>query len=309
MQDWPRLTSPELCDRLRMSDEDFVDYFRGLIGNFPPREATAEMLDRGRRYPWYRPTASYVLRDGEATLLADLDPAERDAIVDRHTARDSGRRTLLAYGSNGAPRQLGVKLAHHEHPADREVLALTGEVHDLDVVASAAVTVYGAMPATIAASPGTAVRVAMLRVTATQLETLALGEMPYRIGRIGGLEFTADEGVPPVDLGSPLVLVSRWGAFAPDGEPAALAAIPAQDRRFRAWEQRELLDYVAELVFRGEGLDGEGLVSRYVSDPQQHFAQGLAALRAAAQPFEHPGWVPIPSEALAAPRTDQPAST
>jgi hypothetical protein len=303
MEDWPRLTSPELCERLGMADEAFVEYFTGLIGNFPPREATREILDRGLRYPWYRPAASYLLReDGQATPLAELEPAERDAVAERHTGAGSGRVTLLAYGSNGAPKSLALKVAHHEDPADREVLAVTGEVHDLDVVASAAVTIYGAMPATIAASPGTAVRVAMLRLTPAQFESIALGEMPYRIGRIGGLEFTADEDVPDVDIGTPLVLVSRWGAFAPDGEPAALAAIPARERRFRAWEQSELLDRAAQIVFGEEGLDGEAMVSRYLSGPAQYVGPGLKALGACAQPFDHPGWTPIPPETLEAVR-------
>ena len=298
MEDWPRLTSPELCERLRMTADAFLEYFRGLLGNFPPREVTPELLDRGRRYPWYRPTESYLLRDGEISLLADLDPGEREAVAERHTGTASGRTTLLAYGANGAPKSLALKVAHLEDPADREVLVLTGEVEGIDVVASASVTVYGAMPATIAASPGTAVRVAMLRLTATQLETIVLGEMPYRVGRLDAVEFSVDAGVPDVDLGSPLVLVSRWGTFAPDDEPTALAAVPARDRRFRAWEQKELLDRAAELVFGDEGVDGEALVTRYLAGPTELFEQGLAALRAVAQPFDHPGWTPIPPDAL-----------
>ncbi len=100
------------------------------------------------------------------------------------------------------------------------MLVLAGELHDLDVVASAALAAYGErMPATLAASPGTRAWAALLLVTATQLTTLTWGEMPYRLGRLRGAPFTVEEGVEPFDIPSPLAFVSRWGAFAPDGDP------------------------------------------------------------------------------------------
>ena len=163
-------------------------------------------------------------------------------------AAASSRVALLGFGSNVAPKNLTIKLAHHEDPEDREVLVLAGELHDLDVVACAAVTAYGAMPATLASSPGTRVRAAVLLVTPTQLTTLTWGEMPYRIGRLAGASFTVEDGVEGVELDSPLAFVSRWGAFTPDGAPAPLAAIPGSDRAARPWTQRELLDRAAEIV-------------------------------------------------------------
>ncbi len=272
-----QITDAALLERLRLTDEAFLEAFVGLAGNFPPREWTPEGFDRGLRYPWYRPEGSYLLRDGEAVPLGDEAPVI-----------GADRVPLLAFGSNVAPKNLAIKLAHHEQPEDREVLVLAGALHDLDVVAAASVTLYGAMPATLVASPGTRVRAAVLLVNAVQLTTLTWGEMPYRLGYLEGAEFVADESV---ELGRPLAYVSRWGAFAPDGDPAPLAAIPAEGRRWRAWTQRELLDRAATIVF-GNG-DAESVSKALAADFATVGPRVLSGLRGHAQRFDFAGWEPI----------------
>lgn len=271
-----------LLERLRLSDEAFLAWYLDMARHFPAREWTPAAFAHGTRYPWRRPARSYLLRDGEA------EPVDAEAIA-RHTCGD--RVPLLAFGSNVAPRNLSLKFAHHDDAADREVLVLAGALHELDVVAAAAVALYGAMPATLAASPGTRVRVAVLLVNARQLETLVWGEMPYRLGWLDGAPFVSDE---EVELDAPLAFVSRWGAFLPDGKPAPLAAIEAGGRRWRAWEQRELLDRAAVIAL-GDGADAEALTRRCFAD----FAGGadavLTGLRDHAQPFDFPGWRPLAS--------------
>jgi hypothetical protein len=141
------ITDSQLLERLTLPDESFVDYFLELASRFPARAWTRRSFDHGLRYPWTRPERSYLLRDGETDLLRDLDEAERAAILARHLGPAAQRVALLAFGANVAPKNLALKLAHHEEVEDREVLVLAGELHDLDVVACAAVAVYGAMPA------------------------------------------------------------------------------------------------------------------------------------------------------------------
>lgn len=277
------ITDPGLIERQTLPDEDFPDHFYGLVGHFPPREFSHEQFERGLRYPWFRPERSYHLTSGgevrELGGRPDLD----------------GRAPLLAIGGNAAPKYLTMKLAHHEDPADREVVVLAGELHGFDVAAAAAVTVYGAMAATLVASPGTAVRAAALMVTSAQLTTLTWGEMPYRVGRLSGASFTVEEGVPGTEVDSPLVFVSRWGAFAPDGAPAALAAIPARERRHRAWSQRELLDRAAQIVLAPDA-DAETLMRHVCRTGGAVAREILPALRPHAQPFDLPGWAPMSAD-------------
>jgi hypothetical protein len=290
------ITDSQLLERLTLPDESFVDYFLELASRFPARAWTRRSFDHGLRYPWTRPERSYLLRDGETDLLRDLDEAERAAILARHLGPAAQRVALLAFGANVAPKNLALKLAHHEEVEDREVLVLAGELHDLDVVACAAVAVYGAMPATLAASPGTNVRAAVMLVNATQLTTLTWGEMTYVIGRLQGARFTAEDAVQDVELGSPLAFVSRWGAFAPDGAPASLAAIPGTARRGRAWTQQELVDRAAEIVLGRSGGGAEALMRMGYRDAGAMAARMLPALREYAQPFDFPGWTPIAAD-------------
>jgi hypothetical protein len=224
--------------------------------------------------------------------LHELDATRREAVLERHVAPAGERVGLLAFGSNAAPKNLTLKLAHHHEPEDREVLVLAGELHDLDVVASASVTVYGAMPATLVASPGTSVRAALMLVTATQLTTLTWGEMPYRLGRLRGAPFTVEDGVAGFQVESPLAYVSRWGAFVPDGSPAPLAAMPGRGRS-RTWTQRELLDRAAEIVLGPDGGGAEALMRTLHADVAAMAARALPLLRNYAEPFDHPSWIPI----------------
>lgn len=287
------ITDSQLLERLMLSDEAFVDYFLELVSHFPAREWTRRSFEHGLRYPWTRPDGSYLLRDGEAHLLHELDEGERAAILERHLGPAAGRAALLAFGSNVAPKNLAVKVAHHASLEDREILVLAGDLHDLDVVACAAIAVYGAMPATLAASPGTSVRAAVMLVNATQLTTLTWGEMTYLIGRLHGARFTVEDGLHEVELASPLAFVSRWGAFAPDGAAASLAAIPATGRRTRAWSQRELVDRAADLALGPDGGGAEALIRIGFRDVGAMAARILPALRPYAQPLQFPGWTPI----------------
>lgn len=290
------ITDEALLERQAMDEEAFVEHFLELVGNFPTREWTTELFERGLRYPWYRPERSYALRDGAAQLLHELGPQERGAALERHVFPGSDRVALLAIGSNAAPRNLSLKLAHHEQPEDREVLVLVGEIREVDVVAAAGVTVYGAMPATLAASPGTAVRAAVLLVTPTQLTTLTWGELTYRLGRLDGAPFVVEEGVEGLELEAPLAFVNRFGAFTPDGVPAGLGALPARDRRWPAWTQRELLDRVAAMVLGPHGGGAQELTRQIFAGPAATARRALPIVHSRREHFDFPGWTPIAAD-------------
>ncbi|MEJ7785970.1 MAG: hypothetical protein WKF96_14285 [Solirubrobacteraceae bacterium] len=244
MRDWPPIHDPKVLEWLALDDEAWRVVIEQRIRAFGPRPFDAAALEHALGYPWARPTGSYLLRDGEVELIEDMEPGDRRGAV---TAFARGRHPLVAFGANGAPSRLQVRFAAFDDPADREVLVLTGELHEVDVGAQASPTAFGTMPGALFASAGTAVRASVLWLTPRQLAELTFAELGYRLGRLDRAHFVMDEaGVEVDDL---FAYVSRIGTLRLGGEPIALAAIPARGRTARAMSQEELFDAVGALVF------------------------------------------------------------
>ena len=278
---WPPIEEPELLARLSLDDAAFADFMAGLAASIGSRAYEPAVLERALRYPWARPEGSYVLRDGAVEAPGDL------AVL------TAGRHPLLAFGSNAAPRPLAAKLAHFPAVEDRTALVLTGELHDVDVGASASPAVYGAMPAALFPSPGTAVRAAVLWLTPAQVTQLTWSELSYRLGRLDRAGFVADDAAMTVDR--PLAFVSRLGAFAPDGDaPVALAAIPARGRTAAELTQEQLLDLAAGLVL-GPGARAEALVRAVFEDVAAVFARARDTLWPLGRPLAPSDWAPLPA--------------
>lgn len=285
MAEWPPIEDRELLERLALDQDGFVAYVRELFGAFPAREYEAEAFSSAVEYPFARPDGPFHLDGGEAIPLEELDRGERETLIERF-AGASDRHPLLAIGSNGSPRALRAKFAHFERAADREVLVLTGRLHDFDVGPAPQPALYGSMPATIFPSPGTRVRAALLWVTPAQFTQLAWSELSYLLGRLR-TRFEvdlADQVFPEV-----LVFVSRFGTFSPAGRPVALGAVPAEGRTARALSQEEALDAVAALTL-GPDARAEDLVRALHTDLGTTVE--LVAERAwpLATPFESPLW-------------------
>jgi len=258
---WPPITEPLLLERLGMDDERFAAFLLDeVLPSVGVREYTRAAYERGAGYPWERPEGSFLLRDGDV-----LPPTPPATAVERYP--------LLATGSNGAPAVLRRKFAHLPDPEDRTCLVLAGHLHDHDVGVAAHPTAYGSMPATPFASAGTAVRVAVLHVTAAQLTQLAWTELTYRLGRLDDVRLVADDDTT---LDSVYLWISRLGTFCPHGEPVALAAVPARDRSAPALSQPQLLDLAARLAL-GDTATGEDLV-RAVFEDAAAFANGPGAV-------------------------------
>lgn len=244
MRDWPPIDDPRVLEWLALDDEAWRAVLEQRIRGFGPRPFDAAVLEHALGYPWERPAGSYVLREGEVEPIEAMTPADRLGVVAAF-ARD--RHPLVAFGANGAPVRLQDRFAAFDDPADREALVLTGELHDVDVGAQASPTAFGTVPGALFASPGTAVRAAILWLTPLQLAELTIAELGYRLGRLDRAHFVMDEaGVEVDDL---YAFVSRVGALRLDGDPVALAAIPARGRTARAMTQEQLLDAMGALAF------------------------------------------------------------
>lgn len=287
---WPPITEPELLERLALDDDQFRAFARRLAAAFGTREMTPALLERALGYPWERPAHSYVLRGGDVQLLAQLDAGERESLM-QELARD--RYPILAFGSNAAPATLEIKLAHFPHEADRTVLVVTGALHDLDVGAAASPSAYGAMPAALFSSPGTAVRAAVLWVTPTQATQLTWSELGYRLGRLDEAHFAVDEA--HVEVEELFGYVNRFGALCIDGAPVAMAAIPATGRTAPALTQEELLDHVARLALGSEA-GAADLVGAVFADMSAVIARVAERVWPLSQPLAAELWTPYPTD-------------
>jgi hypothetical protein len=282
---------PELAERLRLSDAEFEDYILSWIAQFGPREFTAGALEHALAYPWERPAHSYLLSDDAVAVIETLDASRREAVLDRFVAGrgNSERLPLLAIGSNGAPEVLRRKFAHFPDREDRDVLVIAGRLHEFDVGAAAYIAVYGALPATLFPSPGTAVRAAILWLTERQFTQLVWTELSYSLGRLE-TRFEADE--PEFDIAEVVAFVSRFGAFSPDGAAVALAAVPARGRSAQALTQHELLSLAGELAL-GPGTSPHELVRAMFEAYGETAPRVLARLRPRGRRFDSPRWTPV----------------
>ncbi|HEX8053596.1 MAG TPA: hypothetical protein VF517_11440 [Thermoleophilaceae bacterium] len=240
---WPPIHDPQALRWISLDDETWLAELEKRVRAFGSRAYDAAALEHALGYPWERPSGSYVLRGGQVSLIEDIEPAERRAAVAEH-ARD--RYPLVAFGANGAPSRLQDRFASFEDPRDRDALVLTGELHGVDVGAQASPTAFGSMPGVLFASPGTAVRAAVLWLTPAQLGELTKAELGYRLGRLDRARFTMDEAGVSVD--DVFAYVSRIGTLRLDGEPVALGAVPARGRSARAMTQEQLLEAVGTLA-------------------------------------------------------------
>jgi hypothetical protein len=260
VRDWPPIAEQELLERLAMDDEQFITYIREAWAGLGPREFQPSVLEWTLGYPWERPAASYILRGEDVQLLDDIDPAKRASTV---KAFAEERHPLLSFGGNAAPSWLTTKFAHFPEETDREVLVLAGELRDFDVGPAASLAPTGYMPATLFASPETAVRAAIVWGTPAQVTQLTWSEIPYRLVRLDDAHFVMDETDAEVD--QLFAYLHRFGSFCIDGSPVALAAIPAKNRTATALTQKELLDVAARMVI-GPDAGAEDLVRAIFED-------------------------------------------
>jgi hypothetical protein len=285
---WPPIAEPELLERLAMGDEEFAAFIRGVVSRLAPRACDAAAIALALSYPWARPAGSYSLAGGAVEPLEALETQARDRLIARFTVTESGRLPVLSIGSNAAPEVLERKFAHFSGPEDRAVLALTGRLHEFDVGVAAQPTMYGSMPATLFPSPGTAVRATILWVTPAQFTQLAWSEITYRLGSLRA-RFDIDETAAGFD--QVLVFVSRFGTFCPDGEPVALAAIPADGRTAPELSQEQLLDRAAKLAI-GLEAGAETLIRAIFERPAETATRIAATVHKAALPFASSRWSP-----------------
>jgi hypothetical protein len=174
------------------------------------------ILRRALTYPYATPERSYLYRQGRAEEL----PSDFDL---------RGRRPLISYGANAAPEALALKLAALP---GKPLPVVRSQLHGFDVVYSAHVSPYGAVPATLLESPGTAAPVFVIHPTEEQHALLTATELNYDLVAIGEAE----------------AFRSKHGCLELDGSPIALAAIRSEGRTLPELDEPEVLERVRALL-------------------------------------------------------------
>lgn len=223
------------------------------------------MVERALGYPYELPREAYVLIDGRVSGLAAAGGALAAARVsgDGHGVAladllaDVGaplheRIPVLGYGSNAAPSQLRRKFA--DAAPGCVIPVLKARLSGFDVVYSAHVSTYGAVPATLCRRPGTSVEVVVTLLSPTQADTMLRTEGGnYDVGSV-----EPDAVESPVELrlpAPPRAYSSRYGALALDGQPVALAAVRASGRTFAELEEAQMLARVVAALEPSLGVE------------------------------------------------------
>ena len=180
-----------------------------------------------------------------------LDPGEVE--IDREE-----RTPVLAYGSNAAPRVLSRKLALSDQP----VLVVPATLAQLDVVYSAHISPYGAIPATLQRSPGTEVQVHIIYMTDAQIGVISATEPNYEPRLLEAVECRLEDGE---ELSQISAYISRHGCLLDGDSELALAAVPATGRTFAALSEPEAIEHVRATLCPDDEL--EAFVLANVTDP------------------------------------------
>jgi hypothetical protein len=223
-------------------------------------EFGAAPVDDPRCYPGQIPDYSYLLvgdsvhrlEAGSTGLLESLG----DSLLRLGVAPLELRHPVLFYGSNAAPAQLARK--YGASSADGVVPAVLGVVEGVDAVYSPHVSPYGAVPATLIASPGTSLSVHVGLLHDEQVRVLDQTEPNYHRRILPGRDYPASLA-PAEALDSSTAYLSRHGVLLLDGAPRRVAGVRAEGSTLEAATEEAVLEEVIELWNRDH--PGEPLAS------------------------------------------------
>lgn len=195
---------------------------------------TDPVLKRAAGYPYDITQTSFTFIDGEA---APFDPA-----------LTKGRYPVIGYGSNQSPQRLRQKYGTEHSP----IPVQRGRLADHDVVYSAHFSTYGSLPAALRHVEGTTVSVAVNWLDDEQLAAMHPTEWDnYHYARLTGISLRLAEGEA---LDEAYAYLSFRGHVAHDGEPIALAAVAADNRRHGALDQMDALTLMRDRMAPGVAL-------------------------------------------------------
>ncbi|HMB55364.1 MAG TPA: hypothetical protein VKU40_18745 [Thermoanaerobaculia bacterium] len=209
-------------------------------------------------YPGRTPAVSFLYADGEVQLLPERPlAAAGERLATRGSAPLADRLPVLCSGSNANPAQIRRKLA--DAGGDRDVPVLRARVAGLHAVYAGHVSIYGAIPATLApVGEGTdcgAEEIFVAFYEEAQLARVTASEgNRYVLTRLAGAAccFAGESDVP-----GPSAFLATAGVLTFDGETAVGVA---------GTGQRELLERVFERLAPG----AVPALDDYLAAPRRH---------------------------------------
>ncbi len=242
-------------------------------------------LDRALLYPYEAPEGSYLLAKGRLFQLKQRDLEEGNLVQAEPLL--VGRTPVLAVGSNRAPYQLLRKFG-----SEAIVPVTSARLHDCDVVHTALVSYYGAIPCTAFPSSGTITELKVVWLDEQQLlhmhKTEGIG-VAYDYVEMQGVEHQLVVPTGPV-----FGYAARAGVLAwEDMKPAGLAAISAQARQFKTVSQGEVVQRVCKLANLTEACPVEQFITTMQADKTLR-EEVIAQLQAHAIQPDQPPWRVIP---------------
>lgn len=228
----------------------------------------AARLARARMYPYPFPKGSFLYRkEGPAAF---------------QIAQTKGRTPVLAFGSNQSPEQLARKFgddARHEIPVQR------ARLHDFDVVYSAHITSYGAVPAMLQHVPGAVVDLAVTWLDDTQLDIMHQSETRAANYIFAAFDDVRLEFPESHTETTAFAYVGQHGQLTRGGLGLALADIQCGNRIHEAVTTAQALELIRERL-AGE-MEAEEFVLALIEDIG--FRRTItAALNENALPFSFP---------------------
>ena len=226
-----------------------------------------------KSYPFAQPAHSFIFAGGAALAVVELTGGDIEAASVRvrgETMRVAdycrtvglapadplaARIPVIAHGSNAAPERLVQKFGRRAEGAVIPVLRATLE--SFDVVYAPHFSSYGSIPATLEASPDTAVEIALTYLTSAQLAAMDATEIravgpTYARGRLAKIRCHAEgQGT----LGEAQVYLAKRGSLQFEGSPRAFAALRAARRRFDVRSQEEKQASARDRLAPGTALD------------------------------------------------------
>lgn len=251
--------------------------------------AIEDVVKRAKDYPFDVPGYDYVFAHGEAWRIQTLDlnrfpetvlvrgvELRKLAEIAPRLRCLSQLNPLLAYGSNAAISRLKEKFCSGQAAP---IVMLRGELHDFDVTFSAHFTAYGSIPATLARSIGTVVKVFVMYASDEDLEILHASEsvgVNYAYMRLDGIRLGAAN---LLSLRSVHAYISKYGSL-----DIALKAVPARDRILPSMTALEVLTWARDRLEPGQEL--ERFIAEVVLDEEVR-RRRTNSLRRWGKPFRY----------------------